>query len=83
MPRRIPSRTQPQLDFFPERVTVEPLDVRAVAGERTRVKAMFRVRYERETGSHQVFHDHHGWYCADHGTDCRAVGAARSRARTR
>jgi hypothetical protein len=28
-----------------------------------------------------VFHDRHGWYCADHGPDCAAVHVAKSRAR--
>lgn len=55
---------------------MDRLDVRA-AGDRTRVKAMFRVQFERERGAHQVFHDQYGWYCAEHGKACRAVDAAR------
>ncbi|MBK6304339.1 MAG: hypothetical protein IPF47_00965 [Gemmatimonadetes bacterium] len=46
---------------------------RAIAGERTRVQAMYKVRYERDGGIHQVFLDHHGWYCAEHGPACSAV----------
>lgn len=75
MPSQSP--THSQLDFFPERVVVEALDARAIAGGRSRVRAMFRVQYEREDAPHQVFHDQYGWYCADHGKDCRAVAAAR------
>lgn len=70
-----------QLDLFPERVTVEAVDAREAAGERSRVKAIFVVQFERRPGKHQVFHDRHGWYCADHGPKCPAVQAARSRTR--
>ena len=66
-----------QLDLFPERIIVERIAARATAGEASRVKALFVVRYEREGTPHQVFHDRHGWYCADHGPLCRAVAAAR------
>jgi len=62
-----------QFDLWPPRVQVEALDVRSVVGAQTRVTALYRVRYEREPGVHQVFHDHHGWYCADHGPACKAV----------
>jgi hypothetical protein len=62
-----------QFDFFPERVSVEALDPRAAAGGDTRVEALYRVRFEREREYHQVFHDRHGWYCAQHGPACRAV----------
>jgi len=62
-----------QFDLWPQRIAVEELDVKAIAGERTRVKAMYRVRYERDGGTHQVFFDHHGWYCAEHGKACPAV----------
>lgn len=62
-----------QFDLWPQDVLVEALDARAVVGAQTRVKALYRVRYEREPGIHQVFHDHHGWYCADHGPGCKAV----------
>jgi len=66
-----------QLDLFPELVSVQRVDARAAAGARSRVRDLFVVRYEREDRPHQVFHDRHGWYCAEHGPDCRAVGAAR------
>lgn len=62
-----------QFDLFPERVSVEPLDPKMAAGARTRITAMFVVRYERERGVHQVFVDHHGMYCGEHGRACRAV----------
>ena len=64
-----------QLDFFPEQVRVEKLDPREVAGDRTRVQAIFVVRFEWEQRVHQVFQDHYGTYCADHGRLCRAVSA--------
>jgi hypothetical protein len=66
-----------QFDLFPERVTVESVDVRTAAGDRSRIKAMFVVRFERSGSAHQVFHDKHGWYCAEHGQECRAVGEAK------
>jgi hypothetical protein len=62
-----------QFDLWPQRVQVEALDVRSVVGTHTRVTALFKVRFEREPGIHQVFFDHHGWYCADHGPSCKAV----------
>jgi hypothetical protein len=62
-----------QFDLWPPRVFVDELDARAIAGANTRVAAMYKVRYEREAGVHQVFFDHHGWYCADHGPACKAV----------
>lgn len=62
-----------QFDLFPESVSVEQLDPKAVAGSQTRIVSMFVVRFERESGVHQVFVDNHGTYCADHGRDCRAV----------
>jgi hypothetical protein len=63
-----------QLDFFPEQVRVERLDPAAV-GTRSRVEAVYLVRFEWEGTTHQVFHDHHGVYCAEHGRSCRAVRA--------
>jgi hypothetical protein len=68
-----------QFDLFPERVTVERVDTRTAAGERSNVKAIFVVQFERQPGRHQVFHDRHGWYCAEHGPSCPAVQAARSK----
>jgi len=62
-----------QFDLWPQRIFVEELDHKSIAGERTRVQGMFKVRYEREGGIHQVFLDHHGWYCAEHGPACPAV----------
>ncbi len=67
-----------QYDLFPQRITVDALDAKAVAGSRTRVAALYRVRYEGEPGVHQVFLDHHGWYCAEHGRECKAVRAVRA-----
>lgn len=64
-----------QFDLFPERVSVERMAA-AAAGTQSRVQDLFVVRYEREKAAHQVFHDRHGWYCAEHGRDCRAVAAA-------
>jgi hypothetical protein len=66
-----------QFDLFPERVTVERVDARSRAGERSRVKAIFIVQFERRPGRHQVFHDQHGWYCVEHGQKCPAVDAAK------
>jgi hypothetical protein len=68
-----------QLDFFPERVSVETVDPRSAAGGRSRVKAIYVVQFERRPGKHQVFHDHHGWYCAEHGKACPAVQAAKGK----
>ena len=76
-----PTSSVNQFDLFPERVTVDRVDARKAAGERSHVKALFVVRFERQPGRHQVFHDRHGWYCAEHGPSCPAVGAAKSRER--
>jgi hypothetical protein len=62
-----------QFDFFPERVSIEQLDPKSIAGSQTRIASIFVVRFERESRVHQVFVDNHGTYCADHGRDCRAV----------
>jgi len=62
-----------QFDLFPQHVSVRALDPKAVVGGDTRVKAIFTVKYEREANPHQVFHDRHGWYCAEHGKECPAV----------
>lgn len=77
----ISQRSVNQLDLFPERVTVEAVDARSAAGDQSKVKAIFVVQFERRPGKHQVFHDRHGWYCADHGPKCPAVQAAKSRGR--
>lgn len=69
-----------QLALFPEAVDVRPLDARAVAGARTRVRGVWQVRYEREAAPHRVFADRHGWYCEEHGPTCRAALDARAAA---
>lgn len=68
-----------QFDLWPQRVFVDALDARIVAGANTRVVALYKVRYEREAEVHQIFLDHHGWYCADHGPSCKAVREAAER----
>jgi hypothetical protein len=68
-----PDSSERQIDLWPPRIFVDELDARAIAGANTRVVAMYKVRYEREPGVHQVFLDHHGWYCAEHGPGCKAV----------
>lgn len=69
-----------QFDLFPQRVQVQQLDPRSVAGTDTRVEKIFTVKFERERTVHQVFLDKHGWYCAEHGPGCEAVREATSRA---
>jgi len=69
-----------QLALFPEAVDVHPLDPRAVAGARTRVRGVWLVRHESDPAPHRVFADRHGWYCEAHGPRCRAVAAARAAA---
>ncbi len=59
---------------------MRPLDARAVAGARTRVRGVWLVRYERDPAPHRVFADRHGWYCEEHGAGCRAAAAARAAA---
>lgn len=85
MPRRTAARARPaapaeppQLELFPEATVVEALDAARVAGARTRVAGVWRVRYPTEPTAHRVFHDRHGWYCEQHGRECRAVRAARA-----
>lgn len=92
MPARRPTPTRPsrpahpvvppevQLALFPEGVEVHPLDARAVAGARTRVRGVWLVRYERDPVAHRVFADRHGWYCEEHGPRCRAATTARAAA---
>ncbi|MBC7897829.1 MAG: hypothetical protein H7066_20585 [Cytophagaceae bacterium] len=43
------------------------------------MEAIFVVRFEWERGMHQVFKDHYGLYCAEHGRLCRAVSAVTAR----
>lgn len=72
-----------QLEFFPEAHHIEAVDPRAAIGPHTRVDALFRVRYGEAHHVHQVYHDRHGWYCAEHGPGCSAVSDAAAAARRR
>lgn len=62
-----------QFDLFPRRIEIDRLDPQTVVGGKTRVQAVYRVRYPDDGGLHQVFHDRHGWYCSEHGTGCESV----------
>lgn len=62
-----------QLEMFPEPRHVESVDPRVAIGPETRVSALYRVRYGDGRQVHQVYHDRHGWYCAEHGPACSAV----------
>jgi hypothetical protein len=66
-----------QLDLFPVRPVIEPLDARTVVGPRTAVEHLVRVRLRPNDAPHLVFHDRHGWYCEAHGPSCHAVTLAR------
>jgi hypothetical protein len=80
MPRRLPSpvdRAPVQIDLFPEPLHVEAMDPKRVGGARTRVLGVYLVRRGASTPTHRVFHDRHGWYCEQHGRECRAVRVAR------
>jgi hypothetical protein len=59
--------------MFPEPRHVEVVDPRVAIGPRTRVSAVYRVRYGKAPLVHQVYRDRHGWYCAEHGPKCAAV----------
>ena len=72
-----------QLEIFPEVRQVEALDPREAIGPRTRVSALYRVRYGDGRQVHQVYHDRHGWYCAEHGPRCAAVADAAGAANAR
>ncbi|MBV6522624.1 MAG: hypothetical protein MNPFHGCM_02772 [Gemmatimonadaceae bacterium] len=74
----MPPSTSLQFDFFPRNVQVQQLDPKVAVGAATRVQKLFTVRFEREKSVHQVFLDHHGWYCADHGKECPAVREAKA-----
>jgi hypothetical protein len=65
-----------QLEIFPEVRHVEAVDPRLAIGADTRVSALYRVRYGDARYVHQVYHDRHGWYCAEHGPGCSAVSDA-------
>jgi hypothetical protein len=72
-----------QLEFFPEARHVEAVDPRVAIGPDTRVSAMYRVRYGERPQVHLVYHDRHGWYCAEHGPGCTAVSDATEAAHRR
>lgn len=72
-----------QLEIFPEARHIEALDPRVAIGPDTRVAALYRVRYGDGRLVHQVYHDRHGWYCAEHGPTCSAVFDATQAARAR
>jgi len=65
-----------QLEIFPEARHVDAVDPRVAIGPDTRVSALFHVRYGEARQIHQVYHDRHGWYCAEHGPRCAAVSDA-------
>lgn len=71
----------PQLDLFPVKPSVEPLDARAIVGPRSAVEHLVRVRMRPNDAPHLIFHDRHGWYCEEHGADCHAVRLARDEVR--
>jgi hypothetical protein len=66
-----------QLELFPERPQIERLNPKQVAGQRTAVTEIVRVRIRSTEPVHLIFHDRHGWYCETHGTGCIAVTYAR------
>ena len=72
-----------QLEIFPEARHVEAIDPRLAIGRDTRVKALYRVRYGESRQVHEIYHDRHGWYCAEHGPKCRAVSDATTAASPR
>lgn len=72
-----------QLEMFPEVRHIEAVDPRIAIGPDTRVSAMYRVRYGETRVVHQVYHDRHGWYCAEHGPKCSAVFDASASVRAR
>jgi hypothetical protein len=65
-----------QLEIFPDAPEIEEIDPRDAIGPDTRVSALYRVRYPEAKQVHQVYHDRHGWYCAEHGPACQAVSDA-------
>jgi hypothetical protein len=72
-----------QLEISPDPRHIEALDPRVAIGPDTRVSALYRVRYGNASQVHQVYHDRHGWYCAEHGPMCSAVFDATQAARPR
>lgn len=71
-----------QLDFFPEKPEVVRLNPKTVAGQRTAVVEIVRVRMRSNEAPHLIFNDRHGWYCETHGTACAAIALARDAVRT-
>ena len=65
-----------QLEIFPEARHIDVVDPRVAIGPGTRVSRLFHVRYGDARQIHQVYHDRHGWYCAEHGPRCAAVSDA-------
>ena len=63
------------MELFPDPVHVERLDPRAIAGDRTRIQALYRVTIGHGGAAHLVFRDRHGTYCEEHGRTCKAVAA--------
>lgn len=78
MPRRR-TDSEDQFDLFPARPEIEPLDPAVVASSGPNVKGIWRVRLGHARELHMVYHDRHGWYCAEHGRDCVAVRTVRDR----
>lgn len=66
-----------QLDFFPEKPEVVRLNPRTVAGQRTAVVEIVRVRMRSTEAPHLIFNDRHGWYCETHGAQCAAIALAK------
>ena len=73
-----------QLQIFPDPPPeIEEIDPREAIGPDTRVSALYRVRYSEAKQVHLVYHDRHGWYCAEHGPKCPAVSDATTAASPR
>ena len=66
-----------QFDMFPEKPEVMRLNPRNVAGAKTSVIDIVRVRMRSIEPPHLIFHDRHGWYCETHGVHCGAVRLAK------
>lgn len=73
-PPRQPARFE-QMEIFPEPVTIDRLDPRTVAGERTTATAIYRVTIGFGGEVHMVYHDRYGIYCEVHGRLCPAARA--------
>ncbi|MEO7358924.1 MAG: hypothetical protein ABI120_01255 [Gemmatimonadaceae bacterium] len=67
-----------QLDLFPESPEIVRLNPRTVAGQRTAVVEVVRVRMRSSEAPHLIFNDRHGWYCETHGTQCAAIPLAQA-----